>query len=809
MKKIEPEFTTLQFVVPFDGKPKEIPAIVACAFAPNGRLLASAPLKDGLAEIAFPRGAAGSARLFFVANPPNMERTRQPSLDDMERLHAYEPAWSYDPRLHRYELLPIPELHWQWWFWVRCRVRGTVVTPIVINGVTVEKPVADARVHICEVDRLPLLVAKLPDHLIFRLRDAWLAVLQKPDPIGPISATTTKPALSPGDAVAFNPQPEPPGDLGPSAEKLRSLPALRTTIEAPWTRIALNPQPEPPAGELSAIRLGAISDLSATTRAALASGSAQTVREALIANLDLLRPHFCNWPWLHPFICFKQEIASVLTGNNGKFDTAIWYRIFGDHPDLYFWVEILFQGSWTTVYKPYVCCHTYWNYVCGSEVTIRVTDPRVQPCDGNPDLEGYQVVVTTIGNQISMSEIVHDPADDGQGLTTDGRPLAGTLELRCDMSRANLIAAGITHYRWSYQRLTKADGSALTTPDTWHVLNSPVHRYYKVMVPDPTVPGGFKPSYQPALMGPDPAFPTEPLIKIQPIDPPAGSVGWKEINEHVDLAWAHFPTGSLLEPSPANPAVLIPAAGKYELKLELFSTAGGAATRVNWTHPPASVPGAITGFVSSNSAPFVPPDFMNTAVIGAWNSYTEAATGADVLGFKMTLHVDNNSCQALIAEVWTDTSTNAAGPCGFIRFASRATSNARIAFTARHPHDFADFHFEVDKGSTGAVAEACAGVTPSWVGVKGPVVNGFARNSASVFSKDVPVLTLLDANGTNCKEAAFAETLGVHATATDGYQRADWLDAYATPKAFALAPSPIIIAPTIATDLAAAAAAAK
>ncbi len=50
----------------------------------------------------------------------------------------------------------------------------------------------------------------------------------------------------------------------------------------------------------------------------------------------------------------------------------IWYLCVGDHPDLYFWVEYSIGGAWTTMYHPPVRCNTYWDYACGSEVTIRV-----------------------------------------------------------------------------------------------------------------------------------------------------------------------------------------------------------------------------------------------------------------------------------------------------------------------------------------------------------------------------------------------------------------------------------------------------
>ena len=52
------------------------------------------------------------------------------------------------------------------------------------------------------------------------------------------------------------------------------------------------------------------------------------------------------------------------------------------------------------------------------------------------------VVITTIGNGISMSEIQMAPGLS-QGYTTDNEPFAGTLEMRMDLSRSNLIAMGV------------------------------------------------------------------------------------------------------------------------------------------------------------------------------------------------------------------------------------------------------------------------------------------------------------------------------------------------------------------------------
>jgi hypothetical protein len=321
--------------------------------------------------------------------------------------------------------------------------------------------------------------------------------------------------------------------------------------------------------------------------------------------------------------------------------------------------------------------------------------------------------------------------------------------------------------------------------DTWHPMTHPVYRYYKTLVPNPTPPPSLKPYYPADLMGPDPALPGLNLFRIQPVDPPAPGIEWSLLNEHIDMAYAYFETAGLLEADGATPV-----AGQYEIKLELFDSSGSL---VNWSNPTgSSLPTPIYPFVSSNAAPFVPPAGMTTDPAPAANLITDSA--GNVWGYKMVLYVDNNKCQAFIYDTWVDATTNYAGPCGFIRFANRDTSLANLAFLAYQPFAHAMLRFRVDKGSSGDVPIVTAGwdyVNNQYVWAPaGSPVNGFARTSGSVFYKAVLIKNLLDANGFNCPQAAFAETLYVYATPTDGYQRAWWLDAEATPKAFALAPVP-------------------
>ena len=100
----------------------------------------------------------------------------------------------------------------------------------------------------------------------------------------------------------------------------------------------------------------------------------------------------------------------------GASSTTIWYPCFGDHPDLYFSVEYSIGGSWTFVYRPSIACHTWWNFVCGSSVTITVTDPRVPGCIDGVVPPGKVVVVKTIGRNISMGEYRGAAAGANEGL---------------------------------------------------------------------------------------------------------------------------------------------------------------------------------------------------------------------------------------------------------------------------------------------------------------------------------------------------------------------------------------------------------
>ena len=168
-----------------------------------------------------------------------------------------------------------------------------------------------------------------------------------------------------------------------------------------------------------------------------------------------------------------------------------------------------------------------------------------------------------------------------------------------------------------------------------------------------------------------------------------------------------------------------------------------------------------------------------------------------IVAFRLVLHVDNNPCEAEIYPVKVSGvapgTWETVGTCGFLRYKLAPPAQALLSFRAAHPNNFARFVFTIVKGSTGYVNAACAPSNPSvaWTSlplVKDTPVNGFTRDASSVYTKQMPVSSLVGAcpDGT----AAFGENLSVYPLATDGWSTLWYLSKYGMPMAFALQPKP-------------------
>jgi len=750
----------VSFQVSTAQRPEFKHPLAAYVFDAWGQLVDRTEVREGKVELPLSPDAVARARVFIAPVDAGIE-TKGLTAAQLERLGAYEPVLLTGGQL--LDRIDVAGSILDLWPFCFCWVRGKVVRA------SDNRAVCDARVHICEVDRIPLWILKLPDPDIFRLRDDLIEVLRNPpSPIpnpgpgpGPFLRQASRFAADPASRVSLNPQPLPPR----SALRFAADPASRVSLNPqplppraavrfaadPASRVSLNPQPLPPREAIA---------LAPELHSRLRSRSSLVVREALVENWKLLLPWFCHWPhWWWWFRC--DEIRVISTDPHGRFETTIFYSCGGDHPDLYFWVEYDFGGGFETVYHPTVACHTYWNYVCGSEVTIRITDPRVPGCEEEPDLPGSQVVVLSIGRNVAVREVSAD------GLTNFGEPFGDTLEPRVDFSRTELInVKAIPYYRWSYRRLSGPDGAATTVDagspaiNAWSVMTRDVYRHYKVGT-----------GYPSDFMGPMPtsgpgAAPAPNLFRIRPLLPPAG-VEWVVLNETIDLATGYFETASLAgapvggPPAPDAPWPDDLAAGRYELKLELFDAAGAL---VNWTAK------GIDLRITDQDAPFG-TGTVTTSVAPANN---RVLAGADTMGFRMVVRVDNNRCFAEILPVGGTVTPDPV--CGFHNYNS-PSDTAALSFVARHPNNFAGFGFVTTRGAGPVIGAAS---TSGAVGDAGN--DGFAKTGAFTYAKDVVIGTLLGA----CSNAAFSERLDVTATATNGYGTLSGYNA-ADNAAFALA----------------------
>jgi Domain of unknown function (DUF1929)/Glyoxal oxidase N-terminus/Kelch motif len=317
---------TLALRAPLKREPGErAPERIVAAFDEDGAFLDLAPVKRDRAKLTLPGHLEGQA--VRVMHAPVEEGVEAPTLARLRRKLALEErvlALS-DVTL---ELSPVLLRHWKR---SCCRVRGRVVTQVRLPGGRVqERPLCNARVVVCEVDAsMHWIVKRLPNELIYRLRDEWIAALQ---------------TVAPGEA------------LTPELRAARS--GLQLALRQDG---GAGLQAREPLLELAG------------------APAAEQIRAALLEHLQLLRPFWCDFDWLRPFYSLDCP-HTVEVAEDGSFDTEVWYPCYGDRPDLYFRVEQdCHPGGWLTVHAPPVHCNTYWDYCCGTPVRIEVTHPAAAP----------------------------------------------------------------------------------------------------------------------------------------------------------------------------------------------------------------------------------------------------------------------------------------------------------------------------------------------------------------------------------------------------------------------------------------------
>jgi hypothetical protein len=322
------------------------PKTMVALFGEDDAPLGFAPVERGVAKFALPAELVG--RTVRVLHAPVEEAVPEPSIGRLRRRGAIEDRLI----IGREGALKLPPVILPKWKLSCCRARGRVVVKVTLpNGTVQERPLCNARVVICEVDySIRGLIQKLPNDLIFRIRDEFLAAVPPPvPPIPPVMRTLEVRAHTVAPAAA---------------------PAVHHEHATGHT--PMHAGEHPPAAVSQPVARERLVTLAGAT-------AVELIRDALIDRINILKPVWCLFDWLTPFYRVD-TLKTVEVDENGYFDTDIEYPCYGDRPDLYFKVEQdCHPGGWLTVHAPPVQCNTHWDYCCGTSVKIVATHPDAAP----------------------------------------------------------------------------------------------------------------------------------------------------------------------------------------------------------------------------------------------------------------------------------------------------------------------------------------------------------------------------------------------------------------------------------------------
>jgi len=689
---------------------KKIPKGVAYAFSSGGRLLARESLDEkGTANLSF--AVSEEARSVRVMVGPEVEG-KEVLITDLQRRGAQERLLRIDPGdlTPAVEIAVIPNV-WRCWLLGLCFVRGTLLKRVVSGGVNIDLPVCNAAVEVYEVDPIWIIIPRLPDHIIERIRDVIInPPPPPPPPDGPIG-----------------PFPLPPGP-GPR-------PVLSGLEMASTARSAAGS----PAGESAAQALSTVTELQFLAR----TSNTVQFRQVLIDRAAIIRPILCLF---FPPLVTTQLVATATTDECGHFQTFFFRGCNNpDTPDLYFKAKQRLFGFFNiTIYAPTpIPCFTYWNYVCGTEVTLYTTHPLAITCSPCPPIiaPNNWVLVMAVGNfplsRIRGTGTTLQATTNATniGLTDNGEPFGGLLRFRIEFDSSLREDLNVTYYQVSWRKGTSGSFAPLTDE---------VHRHYTHEV------GGdlILEVYPVGPLGPTstPPAPTPNLFRIPEALPPVGQWSFPDLRE--DLTSGKFPS-TVHAPGLNPPSVPVDQAGKYQIKLDLFHADGSpvdiVAESIKYRVPTST---DLNGTIETEDA--------NLLGLVSGNS------------FIMTLHIDNNVCSASIAAP-TLNGIPADDNCGVLEYDSAAPGSVTMAYTASHLNGFATHNFSLFRGVNLLTPPSVSGV---------PVGTGN-------FSTTQTVNYLLG----GCTVAGFSENLYVAAMATDGWDRLSGYDASAV-RAFVLAPQP-------------------
>jgi len=652
---------------------ERVPKVAAYAFTSGGKLLAKEMVDPkGNAVLTLPGGDA-PARIRVMVGPDVDKDAATPT--ELIRRGAEGRMLRIEPKdiSSAVELAVIPDT-WLCWLLGLCFVKGKLLKRVEREGVLVDLPVCHATIEVYEVDPFHIVIPKLPDYIIDKIRD----VIIKPFPPPPPPEEMFEP---------IPPLPFPGPGPRPLPFNMQARSAAATPVSAP----------------ISEATAGAVSGAAELQFVAKTANTSQ-FRQVLVDNMFLVRPLICA---LFPLLVTKKLVATATTDECGKFQTHFSTGCHNpDTPDLYFMAkQRLFGWLPITIYEPKpVSCHTHWDYECGTEVTLYTTHPLAMTCSPCPSVNAPDnwVLAMAVGNlplsRIYGSSVPLQGSTNAAniGLTDGGAPFGGLLRLRLEFDSSLRETLGVRYYRASWRKGT----SGAFTP-----LSGSIVRHYTLEVAGDLVLKAY-------TLGPFVAGAQANLFEIPPALPPEGQWSFPDLLE--DLTSAKFPTHDLA-----------PAAehGKYQIKVDLFDAAGNiiniATKGVVYRVPSVT---DLSGDIDTDDA----------ATLGL--VYDDDGDGK--ASFIMTVHVDNNVCSAGIAAP-TRSGVAADDQCGVLEYDPAAPGSVTMGYTASHPNGFATYSFGLYRGvnlltppsTSGPVGGGSFSATRNVNDLLGPCkVAGFSEN---------------------------------------------------------------------------------
>jgi hypothetical protein len=493
-----------------------------------------------------------------------------------------------------------------WWPWLPVRVCVSGHVRKVEAG-HAPCPVPLAKVEIFDVDREACwwpfisrwwdllrdrLVVHIPD--LVRERPFPIPPGPDPDPIGPIARLRDVAQAAPrminiGAEHGFDPQPEPPAF---KAFNVGRLPKLAHKFVHPLDIVAFNPQPDPPreVGEMAdTMALGEAQMLNPQPlppkvdleRQGKYVGEMRTLQATVARQFENLTLNAKIAPWVLFPRCFysRQLICTVYTDCNGFFRCCFrwfpWHIRHGrlrydSRPDIIIRVTQTINGQDHVIYlDPYTS--TRWNRT-NAHIDLYLDDPDIlcgPGCEPGDPLPAGTVALT----KVASDPVWHINKANGkyQVPPVSNAAYGGTISIYANFSHDLQNGSPVRYYRLSYAKAGTTTFTAIDTPlsDYRASITVPPHNFH------------------PHVLGPQPSGPT---------------AGMYEVRDRQNYFWleAGLGGGGRIGIWDTTKAEL--DEGAYILRLEMFDAAGNPLTTVQYQdhagdgsgNPPA-VPPVVAG----------------------------------------------------------------------------------------------------------------------------------------------------------------------------------------------------------------------